>query len=266
MTDAPLYVVERGEGPPVVLVHGSASDADAWAIQLRSLSRQFRVIAYDRRGTPRSPTGDDPYPVARHADDLIALVDERVGRDARVAAVGASFGAVCVLDAVRRYPYRFACATLCEPPLPPNDDGPLSPDAFRAEFARLYREEGGPAAAALFLRTVLGDAFDRLPPRQRDRLCTLHVALRLDSDALAAYRVDYPQLASVTTPILLMGGDRSAPVFAPTLAALAAALPNAHRQTLSGGSHMMHADAARQFNEVLVDFVSRFLKVESRTF
>jgi pimeloyl-ACP methyl ester carboxylesterase len=39
-----------GEGPPLVLVHGSATDLTTWDDVVDELSRNFRVIAYDRRG------------------------------------------------------------------------------------------------------------------------------------------------------------------------------------------------------------------------
>ena len=45
-----LNVVERGEGAPVLLIHGLASDAEAMAPVAQALAGEARVIAYDRRG------------------------------------------------------------------------------------------------------------------------------------------------------------------------------------------------------------------------
>lgn len=241
--------------PPVnnalLFVHGSAADEDSWSIQRAFLGKQFRVVTYTRVWQ-----GVDSYSVADHAADAARIIGEQ--DLAPAVAVGSSFGAVCVLELARRRPELLRGIVLCEPPLPPNDDGPLAPATYREELERRYREDGPRAAAELFLRRVLGDAgFEKMPARLQERTLGMAEQIRLDSDALNGYRVDYASLAQVTLPVLLLGGDRSGPLFEPTLAALAAALPNAERETLRGGSHMMHADAARQFNAVVAAFAQR---------
>lgn len=55
----------------------------------------------------------------------------------------------------------------------------------------------------------------------------------------------------MTTPVRLLGGERSAPYFRPTLDALAAALPAATVTVVAGAGHMLHADAPRAFAEAV---------------
>src|SRR3954453_3253812 len=43
-----------GSGPPLVLVHGAASDAREWRLQIAGLSDDFTVIAWDAPGAGRS--------------------------------------------------------------------------------------------------------------------------------------------------------------------------------------------------------------------
>jgi pimeloyl-ACP methyl ester carboxylesterase len=61
--------------------------------------------------------------------------------------------------------------------------------------------------------------------------------------------VRYAELGAIATPIRLLGGDRSAPYFRPTLEALAASLGAASLAIVAGGGHMLHADAPRAFAE-----------------
>jgi pimeloyl-ACP methyl ester carboxylesterase len=49
-----LYYDERGEGAPIVCIHGAGGTALAWADAVDKLARVGRVIAYDRRGCARS--------------------------------------------------------------------------------------------------------------------------------------------------------------------------------------------------------------------
>jgi pimeloyl-ACP methyl ester carboxylesterase len=249
-----LHVVSAGHGPRVVLVHGSATDHATWAIQLAShLKDSFMLVAYDRRS--------DAPDVAAHAADLAAVIDRP-----SVLLVGSSFGAVVVLELVRTRPELCAGAVLIEPPMAASDELAAAPAALLAELDRCAAEHGGPAAAEKFLRTVLGDeAFARIPRAFAERSKAKWPEIRSDSAALIAYRPRYGELASVELPILLLGGDRSAPYFRDTLLALRAALPRARLEVVPSAGHMLHAEAPRRFAELLVAFAGelRFIRTET---
>lgn len=68
---------ERGEGAPILCIHGAGTSAELWADAVEKLARLGRAIAYDRRGYGRSerPEPLDRMSVAQHADDAAALLD-----------------------------------------------------------------------------------------------------------------------------------------------------------------------------------------------
>jgi pimeloyl-ACP methyl ester carboxylesterase len=241
-----LETVSAGAGPRVLFVHGSATDHTTWSIQLAprsGLVDRFTLVAYTRRSAGS---------VEEHADDAIALLG-----DGPALIVGSSFGAVIALEAIRRGTRAVRGAVLIEPPMAADDATAAAPAVFLAEYDRRAAERGGPAAAEFFLRTVLGDvAYDRIPEAFQERSKARHAEIRADSEALIAYRPRYPELATCTTPVLLLGGDRSAPYFRPTLDALAAALPHARLEIVRGAGHMLHAEAFRRFAELLVAFAA----------
>jgi hypothetical protein len=45
----PMAYLERGVGPPLVLIHGALNDYRSWEAQMSSLSARFRVIAVSLR-------------------------------------------------------------------------------------------------------------------------------------------------------------------------------------------------------------------------
>jgi pimeloyl-ACP methyl ester carboxylesterase len=103
-----VNLIEAGDGPPLVLVHGHPGCAYDWAPLQRELAaRGHRVLAYDRVGYGRSdgrPGGD--YTVEANARELLALLEAEGLRD--VTLVGWSYGGGTSIVAARRDPERIA--------------------------------------------------------------------------------------------------------------------------------------------------------------
>lgn len=72
----PTAVLEGGEGPPLVLLHGPGEFAATWARVIPDLVRSYRVVAPDLPGHGASGLGDGPLDAERMLawlDELIAL-------------------------------------------------------------------------------------------------------------------------------------------------------------------------------------------------
>jgi pimeloyl-ACP methyl ester carboxylesterase len=247
-----LHLVRKGDGPPVLFVHGSAADQSTWVMQLATLPAELTCIAYDRRGSGASPDAPAGYRVEDHAADAAAIL-EAVGEPALV--VGSSYGSVILLELCRTRPELVRGAVLCEPPMPCADDLPAMPAGFGCDFDARVAAGGGPAAGEMFMRLVVGDAaFERMPARWRELSVGQWRQIRADCLGLSFYRPRYRELGTVDLPVLLVGGARSNPYFDPTLDSLELALPRARRVTLAGAGHMMHAEAARAFADALRSF------------
>ena len=252
-----LSVRIEGEGPPLLLVHGSAADFTTWAVQRAGLAPHARLLLYDRRGAGESPlpAGRDCVTVEEHAEDAARLI-EAYGPGPLVAC-GSSFGAVVVLELARRRPELLRGMVLLEPPLPASESQPLLPAGLWDSLERTAQTQGGPAATEAFLRYVLGDEdVQRMPRLARARVLGRWDSIRRDCRALDAYRLDYASLRSVRVPALLLGGERSPPQYAPTLAALGAALPQARVETVPGVGHLLQADVRGHFNRRLLAFLA----------
>ncbi|MGB0114617.1 MAG: alpha/beta hydrolase [Ilumatobacteraceae bacterium] len=89
--------------PPLLLVHGLASNARLWDGVARRLSALgHHVVSVDLRGHGQSSKPDDGYDMATVADDLHLLIDE-LGMQ-RPIAVGQSWGGNVVLELAARHP------------------------------------------------------------------------------------------------------------------------------------------------------------------
>ena len=75
--DIELHCIERGEGKPLILLHGNGEDCSYFEHQIARFSETFRVIAVDTRGHGRSPRGSAPFSIRQFACDLAAFMDAR---------------------------------------------------------------------------------------------------------------------------------------------------------------------------------------------
>ena len=73
--DISLYYAERGEGQPLILLHGNGESHRYFAGQIDFFAASRRVIAVDTRGHGASPRGTAPFTIAQFALDLEEFLD-----------------------------------------------------------------------------------------------------------------------------------------------------------------------------------------------
>ncbi len=239
-----MQVIQKGKGPALLMIHGSAADHTTWTVQLAGLQDRFCMLVYERNLGPT-------HSIEQHADDAAEILRSEVAGPC--AVVGSSFGAIVALDLARRYPELVSQLFLCEPPLASSDYLAPVPVGFACRFDSIAELDGGPAASEFFLRAVLGDAaFERMPKVYRKRSMAAHRQIRADMRALARYQVRYEDLPSeIAARVVLLAGERSAGFYRATLEALHTAIPDSELCTLRGAGHMMQVDAHRQFAQAL---------------
>jgi pimeloyl-ACP methyl ester carboxylesterase len=173
VNDIRLHVVEEGEGPLVLLVHGFPESWYSWRHQLPVLAAAgYRAVALDVRGYGRSsaPPAVDAYRMLRMVADNVQLV-AALGADTAVV-VGHDWGAPIAWTSALLRPDVFpAVAGLSVPYAANGDTRPT--DAFRRmagdeEFYIEYFQQPGRAEAELeqdvrrwllgFYFTASGDA------------------------------------------------------------------------------------------------------------
>lgn len=98
-----LYYERRGDGPPVVFLHGAGADHRYWAEVTDPLTDEFEVVVLDMRLHGKSGGDpDDPGAIGTYVEDLHAFIDG-LGLD-RPAIVGHSMGGMVAQRYVDAYP------------------------------------------------------------------------------------------------------------------------------------------------------------------
>ncbi|MGW8953325.1 alpha/beta fold hydrolase [Streptomyces sp. NPDC055709] len=113
-----LHVEVHGpEGAPaVVLAHGWTCSTHFWAAQIRDLSTDHRVIAYDQRGHGRTPAvAKTGHSTGALADDLEAVLAAALEPGEKAVLAGHSMGGMTLMAAADRpgFAEHAAAALLC---------------------------------------------------------------------------------------------------------------------------------------------------------
>jgi pimeloyl-ACP methyl ester carboxylesterase len=100
----PVNVIERGDGPPLVFVHGHTGRWANWLANIPLLSRTHRVIAMDLPGFGHSPMPRESITIENYGRTLDALMDRLDITAAPV--VGNSMGGFAAAELAIKFPPR----------------------------------------------------------------------------------------------------------------------------------------------------------------
>jgi pimeloyl-ACP methyl ester carboxylesterase len=212
---------------PVLAVHGISSQRKLWN-WLRAARPDLSLIAPDLRGRGDSVAVTGPSSVARHAADLVAVLDH-LGLD-RVPVCGMSMGGFVAVELATAYPDRVSSLVLVDGGFPMATPPGLTPEAvpavFRDRLARLDRDWATVGDYAGFFVANTAPLLDPADPLLLDYLAhdLAGHRVRLDADALIADATDIffgpSQWEQVSQPVRLLTaewstGRDSAPAYPP---------------------------------------------------
>ena len=246
----PIAYERSGEGPPLVLVHGTTSDHSTWDLVLPELQRLSTVYAVDRRGRGESREGGgSSYDIEREFEDLVALIDS-IGEPANL--LGHSYGAICALEAALRSS-QVRKLVLYEGTFPVPDGTEL----YSSETLDIVRTqlEAGDQEGALttFYRDIAMISSEEVEmlrslPTWQSRV-VLAPTIPHEMRAFESYvsNFDPARLANLRTPTLLLLGGDSPALEKAAAGALEAALPDGRIVVMPHQGHLAHRTAPGVF-------------------
>jgi pimeloyl-ACP methyl ester carboxylesterase len=253
------FVVSEGEGPIVVLVHGSWTDHRTWDFVVPHLSDSCRIVRYDRRGHSRSPWAE-PVPRRQDEDDLAILIEEL---GAPVHLVGTSYGASIALGLTGRRPELVASVAAHEPPLlgvarpgtPLDVERRVILGVLDEVAAEIQRGRPDAGARRFVEELVLGPgSWAMLPPDVKATMvANAHTLVGTLEDPYWGVLFTVPP---PSVPLLLSDGTDSPTWFRRVTDELATMIPHAQRLTLTAAGHVPHSTNPAEYATAVSHFVS----------
>ena len=108
--DIQLYYETKGTGYPVVLLHPFTVHHEFWAGVADRLATRYRLVMPDLRGHGRSEVGSRTATMAKHAEDILRLIEAE--QITKAVFLGVSIGGYILFEFWRRHRARVASLVL----------------------------------------------------------------------------------------------------------------------------------------------------------
>lgn len=248
-----------GEGPPVVLVHGTPSRSYIWREVVPALADRFSVYVYDLLGFGESERGEGvDVSIAAQGRALAELVEAWGLEKPRVAGhdIGSAivlrthlvedtpFERIVLLDALVFTPWGTPALKHVKEHLGAYRTMPVG--VFEAYVAARLKEATS--------RPMDEEAFEAYLSQWRGSEGQT-AYLRKDEALVERDTAQVePLLGSIGVPVRILWGDEDAWVEPPQAMILAETIPGAEAKFVTGAGHFVMEDAPREVAEALVEF------------
>jgi pimeloyl-ACP methyl ester carboxylesterase len=261
---AKIYYEDRGEGQPILLVHGWMCSSRFWQKNVPALAQKFRVLTMDLRGHGNSSKALTGHTVGQYARDVRDLFEHLKLRN--VVLVGWSLGGPVVLSYYKQYaedsrlkalglvdatPFPFSSAEWnCHSLRHYNHDGmhamfadlQADPRKFAARFtARMFKERPSEAEMDWVVKELL-----KTPT---------WIAEAVYSDYAMS---DFTNvLPSIKVPVVVFGANSD--IFRNGIAmgqAIADQAPHAAFIPFEDAGHLLFYEQPQKFNAALTSFIA----------
>jgi proline iminopeptidase len=274
LPDTRLFVVERGEGYPVLVLHGGPGlDHHMFGDYLDSLADSYRLILVDQRSQGGSdPAPPDTWTLKHMADDVSALA-AALGLGS-YAVLGHSFGAFVALQHAVDHPGE-ASQTIVSGGVPSarylehvdRNLAAFEPEWLRRQVAESWEKEKSVETAEQVAALLHEQQPFHFADPQDPRIAEYEARSaggRFAPDVLRHFaNLEYgaieveDRLPSVTQPTLVLVGRHERVCSVPAAQAIAAGIPRAELAVFEHSGHMTYVEENERYLEVVRGFLDR---------
>ena len=248
---AQLYTVEFGNGPRTFLAHGGWTGSwELWTEPFMQLSKTWRTVAYDHRGTGATIAPVESISIENMVDDLFVVMDKLNIKNCVLGAESA--GGIVAVNAVLQQPDRFEGLVLVDALLHNEDDG--SDINFISGLKAHYKETVGGFVDACVLEIEPNSAEIRSWGRKILARASSESAVRLLE---CIHEIDLrPKLSQIQLRTLILHGDADALVPLSDSEYIATQIANSHLHVFKGAGHVPTVTRPTEVVQVINQYFS----------
>ncbi len=244
-----LFYEREGQGTPLMLIPGLASDSQSWEPVRPGLVGAFDLILPDNRGTGRTLLGDQGVTIEAMARDCVALLDA-LGLE-KAHLLGHSMGAVIAARVAQDHPGRVNRLVLA------SSSASISPRTWAALTNLLELREAG-VPELLFYKALFPWLFapaffsDPVAVERAAELSRAYPfaqparAMRQQIEGAQAYD-GMAGLERITAPVLSLCGAKDLLTPPDEVRASLAGIPEIRFEVIADAAHSLHWDKPDTF-------------------
>lgn len=255
--DLMIHYEIAGEGAPLIILHGMGNNSQSWKKQLKGLSEQFTVIAWDAPGYGQSSDPKEELQDFGQFADVLKGFIENLHYES-VALLGHSMGSAIALDFCNRYPQMV--------------DALIISDATRGAAALSQEENERKLAnrlknietlepqelAKLRVKELLSPNPDPEVQKEAERIYSQIRPMGFRSVAYSLYHLNQMEiLSSISVPTLVICGelDKVTPVSESEV--FHHSIKGSTFTTIPETGHLCYQEDPQSFNGIVLDFLNR---------
>jgi pimeloyl-ACP methyl ester carboxylesterase len=247
----------RGDGEPLVLVHGLAYDRLGWGTFPDLLAERYRVVMIDNRGVGESDAPAGPYSVAQMAADVAAVLDEAGIEETHL--FGVSLGGYIAQEFTLTWPERVQKLILCSTAVGGAKAHPM-PEKTQEIFAKypLMEREAG---LRMFVENSLGERGVRDLPELVEEILRYRLDHAPTVEAWVAQATagatfdDSDRVGEIDKQALVLHGGSDVVVDPRNAELLGELLPNARVEIVPDRGHLLIWEDSPRAAELIVEFL-----------
>ena len=255
------HYVEKGEGEPVILIHGFNYDCNMWAENMDALAEEFRVFAIDLWGFGYSTREPLDYGYPLYAEQVLKFMDSLDIKN--TSLVGQSMGGGTAIMFCTQHRDRVNKLLLVDPAGMPNPL-PLVGKVFKLPkvgefFLRLKTDAVRKKNLEdLWIHNkglITEDYFDNVTRFQKVKGTTEALMAIIRKDFIDTLSDKIHDLSQMDVPILIIWGreDKAVPLHCGE--EMCEILDNSRMEVIENAGHVPNYEQSETFNRIAVDYL-----------
>lgn len=258
-----MSYVERGSGEPLILVHGSLSDYRTWLPLMNEFSETNRTISVSlRHYYPEQWNGkSNDHSLQQHADDIVAFIQAlQIGS---VNLLGHSRGGDVALLVASQHPKLVSKLILADPApftsiLENRSEVKTILDVRIAKFREVMKHyQLGDTESALeeFVNYIAGPTAWKNTSESRRNVLRSNKWTQMHQLNEIETPFNCTNAKTISSPVLLITGDYSAPLYSFMHSALTRCLKQSRKVMIADAGHLMFRSNPTAFLFEIQDFI-----------
>ena len=260
-----MHYEVRGQGPPLVMIHGGLGGGEGSAAMVQhhanQLGDRFRLIFYDRRAAGRSETPADGYGLDNQVRDLFSLL-EHLGV-VKTHVLGSSAGGPIAMQFALEHPAMvdslLLINTMSYASQPERQARQREIDGLQsheAAFGRAAAVEKALEARQPQLRASDPAQFARLRDINLERFDGIVMSIRAYLDIGESIE---SRLAELTMPTMIVHGDADSTIPVECGRQLHQRIPHSELHVFPGGEHGLMTNEPGRMGSLITEFLEELV-------